>query len=116
MKWAKLVSCYLLAGILSATAILKFVEAPDDSLLGPVSARVLAVLELGLAWGLLRRQDFLWPAIGVIALAVGGGLLASFTTTPCGCSGAIVMSRGSRFYLCMTMGFLACIVLSRKGR
>jgi hypothetical protein len=58
MKWAKLVSCYLLAGILSATAILKFVEVPDDSLLGPVSARVLAVLELGLAWGLLRRQDF----------------------------------------------------------
>lgn len=110
MKASARVACLLLVACLMTTGVLKMIAVGEGSILGPVSARVLACAEVVLAWGLLTPRHRGISLLGAVVLALAGGAWSLFVSVPCGCAGPIALSRQGHFLLSMTIGFLACVM------
>lgn len=107
----------VLAGLLLLTAVAKLFPAREGTLLGPVLAPIVACAELALVCGLLFVPSRILPSLLVVGLAIGGAFVAMFSSVPCGCTGPVILSPMMQFQLCMTIGFLACVVIwSRLGQ
>lgn len=98
----------LLVACLLVTAVLKWFGTPADAVVGVGVAKAIAFAEVCIAFGLISRfRRFSEASVVVIAL-IGGGI-ALYHAAPCGCTGALHLSRIEHFCLSMTIGFLACV-------
>lgn len=99
----------LLASVLLATAALKVISPLDRGLFGHLPSGLLAAMEVVVALGLIARRREIWPLLGVLGIAIVGGILAVFSTRECGCAGSFRISNHAHFCVSMTIGFLTCV-------